>query len=119
MTGLGTANGAFLLGQFLGERKKDIQLTPTEQLSMPEIAMGNVVFLGASAGSRQIRAVPEDRQLVLVARRNSKPEPASRRAGASGGPESGGSAGHRGELCVGQPLPRIERQWRTSVFFGQ
>jgi len=65
MTGLGTANGAFLLGQFLGERKKDIQLTPTEQLSMPEIAMGNVVFLGTSAGSRQIRAVPEDRQLVL------------------------------------------------------
>jgi hypothetical protein len=65
MTGLGTANGAFLLGQFLGERKKDIQLTPTEQLSMPEIAMGNVVFLGSNAGGRQIRAIPEDRQLVL------------------------------------------------------
>jgi hypothetical protein len=65
LTGLGTANGAFYLGQFLGERKKDIQLTPNEQLSMPEIAMGNVVFLGASAGSRQDRAVPEDRQLVL------------------------------------------------------
>ncbi len=65
MTGLGTANGAFLLGQFLGERKKDIQLTPTEQLSMPEIAMGNVVFLGANGGGRQIRAIPEDRQLLL------------------------------------------------------
>jgi hypothetical protein len=66
MTGLGTANGAFYLGQFLGERKKDIQLTPNEQLSMPEIAMGNVVFLGTTAGSRQIRAaVPEDHQLVL------------------------------------------------------
>ncbi len=65
MTGLGTANGAFLLGQFLGERKKDIQLTPSEQLSMPEIAMGNVVFLGSTAGARQIHAVPEDRQLVL------------------------------------------------------
>jgi hypothetical protein len=65
MTGLGTANGAFLLGQFLGERKKDIQLTPTEQLSMPEIAMGNVVFLGNAAGARQVRAVPEDRQLIL------------------------------------------------------
>jgi hypothetical protein len=67
MTGLGTANGAFLLGQFLGERKKDIMLTPTEQLSMPEIAMGNVVFLGATAGGRQIHAVPEDHQLVLSA----------------------------------------------------
>jgi hypothetical protein len=77
MTGLGTANGAFLLGQFLGERKKDIQLTPTDQLSMPEIAMGNVVFLGSSAGSRQIRAVPEDRQLVLVSDgiRNLSPRP--------------------------------------------
>jgi hypothetical protein len=65
VTGIGTANGAFLLGQFLGERKKDIQLTPSDQLSMPEIAMGNVVFLGPSASTRQIRAVPEDRQLVL------------------------------------------------------
>lgn len=65
MTGLGTANGAFLLGQFLGERKKDIQLTPTEQLSMPEIAMGNVVFLGSSGGGRQIPAIPEDQQLLL------------------------------------------------------
>lgn len=77
MTGLGTANGAFLLGQFLGERKKDIQLTPTEQLSMPEIAMGNVVFLGNTSGSRQVRAVPEDRQLVLSADgiRNLNPRP--------------------------------------------
>lgn len=64
-TGLGTANGAFLLGQFLGERKKDIQLTPSEQLSMPEIAMGNVVFLGSNAASRQARALPDDRQIVL------------------------------------------------------
>ena len=37
VTSIGTANGAFLLGQFLGERKKDIQLTPSDQLSMPEI----------------------------------------------------------------------------------
>lgn len=77
MTGLGTANGAFLLGQFLGERKKDIQLTPSEQLSMPEIAMGNVVFLGTAAGTRQSRAFPEDRQLVLSADgiRNVNPRP--------------------------------------------
>lgn len=77
MTGLGAANGAFLLGQFLGERKKDIQLTPTEQLSMPEIAMGNVVVLGATAAGRQIHAIPEDRQLVLSAEgiRNVSPRP--------------------------------------------
>ena len=77
MTGLGTANGAFLLGQFLGERKKDIQLTPSEQLSMPEIAMGNVVFLGTTAGSRQFKAVPEEHQLVLGSDgiRNLNPRP--------------------------------------------
>jgi hypothetical protein len=81
LTGIGTANGAFLLGQFLSERKKDVQLTPSDQLSMPEIAMGNVVFLGPSAGSRQIQAVPQDRQLVLdsdgIHNRNPRPgEPA-------------------------------------------
>jgi hypothetical protein len=78
VTGIGTANGAFLLGQFLGERKKDIQLTPSDQLSMPELAMGNVVFVGPSTGSRQIRAaVPEDRQLILSADgiRNLSPRP--------------------------------------------
>jgi hypothetical protein len=77
VTTIGTANGAFLLGQFLGERKKDIQLTPSDQLSMPEIAMGNVVFVGPSTSGRQSRAVPEDRQLVLGSDgiRNVNPRP--------------------------------------------
>jgi len=61
----GTASGAFRLGQFLGEHKRDIQLTPSDQLSMPEIAMGNVVFVGSSSGSRTIKAVPAEQQLVL------------------------------------------------------
>jgi len=64
-TVFGTASGAFRLGQFLGERKHDIQLTPSDQLSMPEIAMGNVVFVGPSTGSRTIKAVPADQLLVL------------------------------------------------------
>ena len=64
-TVFGTASGAFMLGQFLGQRKHDIQLTPSDQLSMPEIAMGNVVFVGPSTGSRTIKAVPADQQLVL------------------------------------------------------
>lgn len=63
--GFGTASGAFLLGRFLGQRKHDIQLTPSDQLSMPEIAMGNVVFVGPASGSRQIKAVPPDQQIVL------------------------------------------------------
>jgi len=76
-TVFGTASGAFRLGQFLGERKHDIQLTPSDQLSMPEIAMGNVVFVGPSTGSRTIKAVPADQQLVLENNgiRNLNPRP--------------------------------------------
>jgi hypothetical protein len=79
VTGIGTANGAFVLGQFLGERKKNVQLTPSDQLSVPEIAMGNVVFLGTSApANRQIRTVPAmAEQLVLdpTGVRNLTPRP--------------------------------------------
>jgi hypothetical protein len=78
----GTASGAFLLGQFLGQRKHDIQLTPSDQLSMPEIAMGNVVFVGPSTGNRAIsriggKAGSVDEQIVLEANgiRNLKPRP--------------------------------------------
>jgi hypothetical protein len=76
-TVFGTASGAFLLGQFLGQRKHDIQLTPSDQLSMPEIAMGNVVFVGSSTGSRTIKAVPVSQQLVLENNgiRNLSPRP--------------------------------------------
>ena len=44
LTGLATANGAFLLGQFLADRKQNVFLTGSEALSLPEISMGNVVF---------------------------------------------------------------------------
>ncbi|HEY7333671.1 MAG TPA: hypothetical protein VH639_02225 [Bryobacteraceae bacterium] len=76
-TVFGTASGAFLLGQFLGQRKQDIQLTPSDQLSMPEIAMGNVVFVGPSTGSRTIKAVPVAQEMVLENNgiRNLNPRP--------------------------------------------
>ena len=76
-TVFGTASGAFLLGQFLGQRKQDIQLTPSDQLSMPEIAMGNVVFVGPASGKGALRAVPMDQQIVLENNgvRNLKPQP--------------------------------------------
>jgi hypothetical protein len=76
-TVFGTASGAFLLGQFLGQRKHDIQLTPSDQLSMPEIAMGNVVFVGPSTGSHTIKAGPVDEQMVLESNgiRNLNPRP--------------------------------------------
>ena len=61
----GTASGAFRLGQFLGPRKLDLLVTPGNQLSMPEIAMDNVVFLGPATGNRQLQAIPIDQQIVL------------------------------------------------------
>lgn len=64
VTALGAGHGAFLLGQFLGGRIKDVQLTPSDQLSMPELAMGNVVVLGPDTRGRQ-RAIPSGQQIVL------------------------------------------------------
>ena len=75
-TGVGTASGAFLLGQFLAQRKQDVLLTRSDLISMPEIAMDNVVFLGPAAG-KQMEAIPVDQQLVLDQQgiRNLKPRP--------------------------------------------
>jgi hypothetical protein len=64
-TGVGAASGAFLLGQFLGHRKDNVLITRSDTLSVPELSMGDVVFLGPPNGSRQIQSLPGDRQLVL------------------------------------------------------
>lgn len=61
----GTASGAFRLGQFLGARKPDLLVTRGNQLSMPEIAMDNLIFLGPATGNRQIQALPAVQQIVL------------------------------------------------------
>jgi hypothetical protein len=73
----GTASGAFRLGQFLGPRKPDLLVTHGNQLSMPEIAMDNVVFLGPATGIRQVQALPVDQQIVLepAGIRNLSPRP--------------------------------------------
>jgi hypothetical protein len=65
-SGVGAASGAFLLGQFLS-RYPNVVLTPSDQLSAPEIAMGNVVFLGPMSGNRQIQAVPVAPEILLEA----------------------------------------------------
>ena len=64
-SGAGTASGAFLLGQFLGPIKQHVLLTRGDLLSMPEIAMDNVVFIGPATGNRQLEAVPVDQQISL------------------------------------------------------
>lgn len=63
--GLGTASGAFLLGQFLAQRKNNVVLTRSDELSAPEIAMGDVVFIGPAAKTRQIQALPQNQEIVL------------------------------------------------------
>jgi hypothetical protein len=73
----GTATGAFRLGQFLGPRKPDLLVTHGNQLSMSEIAMDNVIFLGPATGIRQVQALPVDQQIVLepAGIRNLNPKP--------------------------------------------
>jgi len=64
-TGAGTASGAFLLGQFLASRKLNIMLTRSDLVSMPEVTMDNVIFLGQSSGNRQIEALSAGQPIVL------------------------------------------------------
>lgn len=64
-TEVGTATGAFVLGQFLAPRKQDVLITRANVLSWPELAEDNVIFLGPSAGIHQTEDIPSGAQLVL------------------------------------------------------
>ncbi len=77
VTGVGTANAAFLLGQFLGQRKHNVFPIRSDVLSMGEIAMGDVIFVGPTVGKPQIQAIPPvDPAFVLTPEgvRDVKPE---------------------------------------------
>ena len=65
LTGVSTASGAFLLGQFLADRKPNAYVISSDELSMPDIMMGNLIFLGPPAGNRQLQALPLKEELVL------------------------------------------------------
>jgi len=64
-TEVGTATGAFLLGQFLAPRKQGVLITRANVLSWPEIAEDNVIFLGPATGIHQTEDIQTDAQLVL------------------------------------------------------
>jgi hypothetical protein len=65
---VGTATGAVLLGQFLGMlQKRDVLVTSSDQIAAPEVAMGNVVFLGPVVGNRQMQAMSADWPFMLEA----------------------------------------------------
>jgi hypothetical protein len=76
-TEVGTATGAFLLGQFLAPRKQSVLITRANVLSWPEIAEDNVIFLGPATGIHQTEDIPTDAQLVLdpTGIRNLSPRP--------------------------------------------
>jgi hypothetical protein len=76
-TGTGTANGAFLLGEFMAHRKDNVLLTSSDRLAMPEVLMDNVIFLGPVSGNRQIQALSKGQPLVLEPDgiRNLSPQP--------------------------------------------
>ncbi len=98
-TGAGTANGAFLLGEFLARRKDNVLITSSDQLAMPEVLMDNVIFLGPVSGNRQIEALSKGQPLVLEPNgiRNLSPrpgEPAFIPDQPLGSPESGAEETH-------------------------
>jgi hypothetical protein len=76
-TGVGTASGAFMLGQFLSPRKQRVVLTRANLLSWPELTENNVVFLGPTTGIHQTEDIPMSLELVLESNgiRNLKPRP--------------------------------------------
>jgi hypothetical protein len=75
--GAGTASASFVLGQFLAHRKANVLLTGSDLLTMPEVLMDNVVFLGPPSGNRQIQALSAGAQFVLEPNgiRNLHPQP--------------------------------------------
>lgn len=76
--GAGTANAAFLLGQFIGQRKRNVFPVRSDVLSMGEIAMGDVIWVGPTIGKPQIQAIPPvDQPFVLTPEgvKNLKPAP--------------------------------------------
>jgi len=77
VTSVGTASGAFLLGQFLATRKQNVLLTRSDMLSMPEVTMDNVIFLGPPTANRQIQALSAGQPILLDEQgiRNLNPQP--------------------------------------------
>jgi hypothetical protein len=63
----GAASGVFRLGEFLGALKTNVQVLQSDQIEAPEVAMGNVVFLGRMVENRQMQAMSEGRPFVLDA----------------------------------------------------
>ncbi|HWE49538.1 MAG TPA: hypothetical protein VG273_07110 [Bryobacteraceae bacterium] len=64
-TEVGTATGAFQLGQFLAPVRQNVLIKRANLLSWPDIADDNVIFLGPPGGIHQTGDIPIDAQMVL------------------------------------------------------
>jgi hypothetical protein len=63
----GSGAATFRLGEFLGKLKANVQVLQSDQIEAPEVAMGNVVFLGRTEDNRQMQAMSEGRPFMLDA----------------------------------------------------
>jgi hypothetical protein len=61
-----TANAAFLLGQFLGRRKHQVFPIRGDALSLDEIAMGDVIFIGPASSRPELQAIPRATTAAFV-----------------------------------------------------
>jgi hypothetical protein len=66
ITGAGTATGAFLLGQFLAQQKKNAMITRSDLLSVPELMVNNMIFVGSTVGVHQTEPVFSGLELRLA-----------------------------------------------------
>ena len=64
-TDVGTAIGAFRMGQFLARLSTNVLITRGDLVSLPELGMDNVVYLGSPKGNPQIQAISGMRQFAV------------------------------------------------------
>jgi hypothetical protein len=77
VSGQGPAPGIYRLGEFFTAFNAKAQVFDSAMIEAPEVAMGNVVFVGRVADNRQIQAMTEERPFVLDAQgiHNMQPQP--------------------------------------------
>jgi hypothetical protein len=64
-TGVGEANGAFLVGELLSSRKSKISFTRSDLLSFQEMSDSNVIFIGPPKFNAQLSAIPIKPAMVM------------------------------------------------------
>ena len=118
VTGLATANGAFLLGQFLANRIQNVYVTGSDALTMPELSMGNFVYLGQPANRLGDRYAGRS-TIRLRSLRRPQPASAGRGAGDLWGFDFGRLERSDGELRADHARTGFKREGRHPIYFRQ